>query len=150
MSLVLRSHAGRPIWCVSRRRHPQEADLADLHAGVERDREVGHVRQLEGEVAVPSGVDEAGGRVDEQPEPPERRLAVEAGDEVIGKLDPFEGGPEHEFTWVEDERAIRDMLAAEGHELRSETDTEAIAHLVEDAYAGDLAEAVRAALSRVE
>src|SRR5438045_3595284 len=51
---------------------------------------------------------------------------------------------------IENFRELRDMLAAEGHELRSETDTEAIAHLVEDAYAGDLAEAVRAALSRVE
>src|SRR4051794_4059054 len=45
---------------------------------------------------------------------------------------------------------LRDMLEAEGHQLSSETDTEAIAHLVEDAYGGDLAEAVRAALSRVE
>ena len=51
---------------------------------------------------------------------------------------------------IENFRELRDMLAAEGHELRSETDTEAIAHLVEDAYAGDLADAVRAALSRVD
>src|SRR5690242_17694291 len=51
---------------------------------------------------------------------------------------------------IENFQQLRDMLAAEGHELRSETDTEAIAHLVEDAYAGDLADAVRAALSRVE
>jgi glutamine---fructose-6-phosphate transaminase (isomerizing) len=51
---------------------------------------------------------------------------------------------------IENFRQLRDMLAAEGHELRSETDTEAIAHLVEDAYAGDLADAVRAALSRVD
>ena len=42
------------------------------------------------------------------------------------------------------------MLEAEGHRLESETDTEAIAHLVEDAYAGDLADAVRAALQRLE
>ena len=51
---------------------------------------------------------------------------------------------------IENFRELRDMLEAEGHTLSSETDTEAIAHLVEDAYAGDLADAVRAALSRVE
>ena len=34
--------------------------------------------------------------------------------------------------------------------LSSDTDTEALAHLVEDAYAGDLADAVRAALAQVE
>src|ERR1043165_9745537 len=51
---------------------------------------------------------------------------------------------------IENFRQLRDMLEAEGNTLRSETDTEAIAHLVEDAYAGDLADAVRAALSRVE
>jgi glucosamine--fructose-6-phosphate aminotransferase (isomerizing) len=51
---------------------------------------------------------------------------------------------------IENFRELRDMLEAEGHTLASETDTEAIAHLVEDAYAGDLADAVRAALSRVD
>jgi len=51
---------------------------------------------------------------------------------------------------IENFRELRDMLEAEGHRLTSETDTEAIAHLVEDAYGGDLADAVRAALSRVD
>ena len=39
---------------------------------------------------------------------------------------------------------------ARGHTLTSETDTEALAHLVEEAYAGDLADAVRAALRQAE
>ncbi|HWP62985.1 MAG TPA: glutamine--fructose-6-phosphate transaminase (isomerizing) [Candidatus Binatia bacterium] len=51
---------------------------------------------------------------------------------------------------VENFRELRDALAARGHRLTSETDTEAIAHLVEEAYAGDLAEAVRSALRHVE
>ncbi|MER3418222.1 MAG: glutamine--fructose-6-phosphate transaminase (isomerizing) [Chloroflexota bacterium] len=51
---------------------------------------------------------------------------------------------------VENFRELRDALAARGHRLTSETDTEAIAHLVEEAYAGDLAAAVRIALSQVE
>ncbi len=51
---------------------------------------------------------------------------------------------------LENFRELRDGLAARGHTLRSETDTEAIAHLVEEAYTGDLAAAVRAALRQVE
>ena len=51
---------------------------------------------------------------------------------------------------IENFRELRDGLEARGHRLESETDTEAIAHLVEEAYAGDLADAVRAALRRVE
>ncbi len=51
---------------------------------------------------------------------------------------------------IENFRELRDGLEARGHVLTSETDTEAIAHLVEEAYAGDLADAVRASLRRVE
>ncbi len=51
---------------------------------------------------------------------------------------------------IENFRELRDELAAGGHTLTSETDTEALAHLIEDAYQGDLAEAVRVALRRVE
>ena len=51
---------------------------------------------------------------------------------------------------IENFRELRDGLEARGHRLESETDTEALAHLVEEAYAGDLADAVRAALRRVQ
>ena len=51
---------------------------------------------------------------------------------------------------VENFRELRDELVAGGHTLRSETDTEVVAHLVEDAYEGDLAAAVRAALGRLQ
>jgi glutamine---fructose-6-phosphate transaminase (isomerizing) len=51
---------------------------------------------------------------------------------------------------IENFRELRDGLEARGHKLTSETDTEAIAHLVEEAYQGDLADAVRAALRQLE
>ena len=51
---------------------------------------------------------------------------------------------------IENFRELRDGLEARGHTLTSETDTEAIAHLVEEAYAGDLADAVRATLRQLE
>ncbi len=51
---------------------------------------------------------------------------------------------------IENFRELRDGLEARGHILSSETDTEALAHLIEEAYEGDLAAAVRAALSRAE
>jgi len=51
---------------------------------------------------------------------------------------------------IENFRELRDGLEERGHRLRSETDTEAIAHLVEEEYRGDIADAVRRALRRVE
>ncbi len=50
---------------------------------------------------------------------------------------------------IENFRELRDGLEARGHVLSSDTDTEALAHLIEDAYAGDLAQAVRMALAQV-
>ena len=51
---------------------------------------------------------------------------------------------------IENFRELRDELEARGHTLASETDTEAIAHLIEESYKGDLAEAVREALRQCE
>jgi glutamine---fructose-6-phosphate transaminase (isomerizing) len=51
---------------------------------------------------------------------------------------------------IENFRELRDELIEKGHEFKSETDTEVLVHLVEDAYAGDLAAAVRQAFARVE
>jgi glucosamine--fructose-6-phosphate aminotransferase (isomerizing) len=51
---------------------------------------------------------------------------------------------------IENFQELRDGLEARGHTLTSETDTEALAHLIEEAYQGDVADAVRAALSQAE
>lgn len=52
---------------------------------------------------------------------------------------------------IENYAALRDELLAAGHVFRSETDTESLAHLIENELAAtdDLAEAVRRALRRV-
>ena len=51
---------------------------------------------------------------------------------------------------IENFRELRDGLEERGHVLTSETDTEAIAHLIEEAYVDDIAEATRHALRRIE
>ena len=49
---------------------------------------------------------------------------------------------------IENFKALRDGLRARGHKLKSDTDTEALAHLIEEAYDGDIAAATRAALNQ--
>src|SRR3954451_5795687 len=51
---------------------------------------------------------------------------------------------------VENYRELRNELGAAGHAFCSETDAEVVAHLIEDAYDGDLVAAVRAAYARLE
>ena len=51
---------------------------------------------------------------------------------------------------IENFRGLRDGLIARGHTFGSETDTEVLAHLVEEAYTGDIADAVRAALRQAD
>ncbi|HJP87767.1 MAG TPA: glutamine--fructose-6-phosphate transaminase (isomerizing) [Candidatus Limnocylindrales bacterium] len=50
---------------------------------------------------------------------------------------------------IENFLELREGLQARGHTLVSETDTEAIAHLIEESYQGDIAEAARAALRQL-
>ncbi len=51
---------------------------------------------------------------------------------------------------IENYRSLRDDLVSAGHVFTSETDSEVLAHLIEAEDHGDLAEAVRRALRRVE
>jgi len=51
---------------------------------------------------------------------------------------------------IENYHSLREELKAKGHRFSSETDTEVLAHLIEDCLQDDLATAVRAALQRVE
>jgi glutamine---fructose-6-phosphate transaminase (isomerizing) len=51
---------------------------------------------------------------------------------------------------IENFQELRDGLQERGHALVSETDTEAIAHLIEEAYDGDIADAARAALRQLD
>jgi glucosamine--fructose-6-phosphate aminotransferase (isomerizing) len=51
---------------------------------------------------------------------------------------------------IENYRELRDELLAEGHTFTSETDAEAVVHLIESVYEGDLAAAVSAVFPRLE
>ncbi len=46
-------------------------------------------------------------------------------------------------------QSLREELESRGHEFKSETDTEVIAHLIEEFYAGDLRKAVEMAIGRL-
>ena len=51
---------------------------------------------------------------------------------------------------IENYLALKEELLEKGHEFKSETDTEVIAHLLEDVYKGDFEAAVREVLRRIE
>ncbi len=51
---------------------------------------------------------------------------------------------------IENYLPLKEDLLTRGHKFTSETDTEVIAHLVEEAYRGDFVEAVRTVLNKIE
>jgi glucosamine--fructose-6-phosphate aminotransferase (isomerizing) len=51
---------------------------------------------------------------------------------------------------IENYHSLRNELIAKGHKFTSETDTEVLAHLIEDNLNGDLVEAVKTAVALVE
>ena len=50
---------------------------------------------------------------------------------------------------IENYEALKAKLTAQGHTFRSDTDTEVIAHLIEDCFSGDLFEAVRQTIKQL-
>ena len=106
LALVLRATCAAAVRLVGGGGHLHEADLADLHSRVERDRQTGDVGELERDVPVEPGVDEPGGRVDQQSEAAERRLALDTSDQVVGHADAFQGGAEHELAGMQHERLV--------------------------------------------
>ena len=51
---------------------------------------------------------------------------------------------------IENYLPLKEKLSARGHKFTSETDTEVIAHLLEEFYRGDFVEAVREVLNKIE
>ena len=51
---------------------------------------------------------------------------------------------------IENYATLREWLRRRGHTITTDTDTEVLVHLIEDAYDGDLVEATRVALSQVK
>lgn len=51
---------------------------------------------------------------------------------------------------IENYRALKEFLQRQGFDIRTETDTEILVHLIRFSYTGDLTKAVRLALSQVE
>src|SRR5207248_3366744 len=68
LALVLRAQLAASVRRRRRLAELDEGDLPDLHARIDRHREVRDVRELERDMPVPAGIDEAGRRVDQETE----------------------------------------------------------------------------------
>src|SRR5690606_23281676 len=103
LALIAGTLRSGPVGPFGRRAETEEAQLPDLHPGIELDRQGGDVGELQGDVSFETGVDESGGGVREQPQTPQGRLALQPGGDALREPDAFQGGAQDEFTRMQDE-----------------------------------------------
>src|SRR5919109_5269954 len=75
LALVLAARLPGPVGVLDGTVHAHERDLPDRHAVVDRDRQGRQVGELQGQVSLEARIDEPGGAVGEEAEPPERGLS---------------------------------------------------------------------------
>ena len=92
----------------------EETELADLHARVELDRQIRHVGEFQGDVPAESRIDESRSGVGEQPQPSQGRLAFQTSRNVVGELNEFIGGAQHEFAWMQN----KGLVVCDGDQTR--------------------------------
>jgi hypothetical protein len=117
LALILGANGTGSVGVVGGRRHTQETDLTNFHAGVQRDGQRRRVRQFQGDVTVESGVDEPGRRVNYDAQPTQTGLPLDARHEVIGDAHSLGRCSQHELAGVEDEDIVGSDLDEFGEVL---------------------------------
>ncbi len=107
LPLIMATQTRGTIGNVNGRRHIGEGNLTYTHTGVENDGDVRHIGKLEGEEAIPAGVNISGSGMNHQAETTKRRLALEATDDVVGKGYALKSRAKRELPWMKYEGAIR-------------------------------------------
>src|SRR5580693_3459908 len=103
LALILRPCARAAVGMFGRAGQPQDAQLTDLHTRPERDRQVGDVGELQGDVTAKAGIDEAGGRMGQQPQASQRRLALQPARQVLRKRAQLQRRTKHELSGMQHE-----------------------------------------------
>src|SRR4051812_40198299 len=86
LAVVVAAELRVAVWALGGLVERHEAQLRDRQPGAQDDRHAVEVRDLQGERAGEAWIDEAGGRVDDEAEPAEAGLALDAGDDVGRQL----------------------------------------------------------------
>jgi hypothetical protein len=110
LTLILRSGPRSAVRVLGGTGQPQDAQLANLHPRPERDRQIGHVGELQRDVTAKAGVDEAGGRVGQQTKPSERRFPLQPARQVVRQGAQLQRRTQHELPGVQHERFSVDRL----------------------------------------
>src|SRR5260221_14045018 len=91
LPLIARPGLRRPVGTLRGAGERKERELPDPHPRIERDRDGVHVAELERDRAVPSGIDEAGGAVDEEAKAAERGLPFDTAHDVVRHTQSLSG-----------------------------------------------------------
>lgn len=109
LAFVFAAEAGVAVRTVGGGTHGEKRDLADFHAGIQPNRQIGDIGEFQRNVTLEAWINIARCRMDNQAQPAKRAFSFDAAYEIIAKFDALNRVAKNELAGVDNKWLVSDF-----------------------------------------